>query len=178
MSDGLNDARAIRIAEIMGDFRSLQHYLVSLRIAPTAEEYYLEGYSLLRQCIAEAKAILDAPFSGSNASPNGDSEGEKMQLRGIIFDASVRRFRCQRAYLRAHAGQRWVNLRNSILRGQKPNASHLHALQAADNTLRTELIAITDEYVHNTLRSEDAAQGKWLAEDPSLAHIQQFLMSR
>lgn len=78
----MNDARAIRIAEIMGDFRSLQHYLVSLRIAPTAEEYYLEGYSLLRQCIAEARAILDAPFAGSNVPPGGDLEREKTQLRG------------------------------------------------------------------------------------------------
>lgn len=54
----------------------------------------------------------------------------------IIVDAAVRRFQCQRAYLRAHAGLRWMNTRNSVLRGQKPNASHLSALQAADSTLR------------------------------------------
>ncbi|KAF2197391.1 hypothetical protein GQ43DRAFT_451735 [Delitschia confertaspora ATCC 74209] len=179
MSDGLNDARAIRVAEIMTDFRNLQYYLSQLSASPTAEEYYLEGYALLRQCTDEARQILAAPFAGSTASsPSGNPEQEKVQLRRIIVDAAVRRFRCQRAYLRAHAGQRWMNSRNSILRGQKPNASHFSALAAADNALRMELLAITDEHVNNTLRSQDAAQGKWLAEDPSLAQILQILMSR
>ncbi|KAF2654705.1 hypothetical protein K491DRAFT_705091 [Lophiostoma macrostomum CBS 122681] len=178
MSDGLNDARAIRVAEIMTDFRNLQYYLSQLRASPTAEEYYLEGYSLLRQCSAEAQAILDAPFSASSAAPQGDSEREKQQLRAIIVDAAVRRFQCQRAYLRAHAGLRWMNSRNSVLRGQKPNASHLSALQSADSTLRMELLSLTDAHVDNTLRTQDASQGKWLAEDPTLAQIQQILMSR
>ena len=93
-------------------------------------------------------------------------EEELTEFCSIITDAAVRRFQCQRAYLRAHAGLRWMNSRNSILRGQKPNASHLGALQQAD------------AYVENTLRAADAAQGKWLNEDPSLAQIQQILMSR
>ena len=71
-----------------------------------------------------------------------------------------------------------MNTRNSILRGQKPNASHLHALQAADSTLRMELLALTDAHVEQTLRNQDAAQGKWLGEDPSPAQIQHVLMSR
>ena len=124
----------------------------------------------------------------------------------IIIDAAVRRFQCQRAYLRAHAGLRWMNTRSSILRGQNPNASHFTALQGADSNLRMvsrhsgidsitktihpyhpttiltrrsqELLAITDEYVDNTLRAKDASQRKWLAEDPSLTQIQQILMRR
>ncbi|KAJ4299441.1 hypothetical protein N0V90_004686 [Kalmusia sp. IMI 367209] len=178
MSDGLNDARAIRIAEIMSDFRNLQYYLSQLRASPTAEEYYLEGYSLLRQCTSEAQAILSTPFAATSGATGGDPEREKQQLRSIIKDAAVRRFQCQRSYLRAHAGLRWMNSRNSILRGQKPNASHLAALQAADSTLRMELLAITDSHVDNTLRAQDASQGKWLSEDPSLTQIQQMLMSR
>ena len=65
----------------MTDFRNLQYYLNQLRATPTAEEYYLEGYSLLRQCTAEAQAILDAPFSASSTAPGGDTEREKQQLR-------------------------------------------------------------------------------------------------
>ncbi|CAO2650195.1 Nn.00g014870.m01.CDS01 [Neocucurbitaria sp. VM-36] len=174
----VNDARAVRVAEIMTDFRNLQHYLVQLRATPTAEEYYLEGYSLLRQCASEAQTILQTPFSGANGAATGEPEREKQQLKAIITDAAVRRFQCQRAYLRAHAGLRWMNSRNSILRGQKPNASHLGALQQTDATLRNELLAITDTYVESTLRAQDAAQGKWLNEDPSLAQIQHVLMSR
>jgi hypothetical protein len=155
----------------MTDFRNLQHYLVQLHATPTAEEYYLEGYSLLRECQAEAQSILQTPFAGGSGAATGDPEQERRQLKAyvasstsplhpgssraewigwrrssddqslisesrIITDAAVRRFQCQRAYLRAHAGLRWMNTRNSILRGQKPNASHLGALQQADATLR------------------------------------------
>lgn len=41
-----------------------------------------------------------------------------------------------------------------------------------------EVAAVTDEQVEYTLRAQDAAQGKWLAEDPSLATIRQFLSNR
>lgn len=71
----------MRVAEIMTDFRNLQHYLVQLRATPTAEEYYLEGYSLLRQCTSEAQAILQTPFSGSASAGSGDPESEKQQLK-------------------------------------------------------------------------------------------------
>ncbi|KAF3032940.1 hypothetical protein E8E11_001128 [Didymella keratinophila] len=178
MSDGLNDARAMRIAEIMTDFRNLQHYLSQLRATPTAEEYYLEGYSLLRSCASEAQTILQTPFSASTGASSGDPEREKQQLKTIITDAAVRRFQCQRAYLRAHAGLRWMNSRYSILQGQRPNAGHHAALAQVDGTLRNELLAITDTYVESTLRNQDAAQGKWLTEDPSLPQIQQALMRR
>ena len=39
-------------------------------------------------------------------------------------------------------------------------------------------MAMTDAYVDNTLRLADASQGKWLNEDPSLAQIQQSIVSR
>jgi len=68
--------------------------------------------------------------------------------------------------------------RNTILRGQKPNASHLGALQQIDATLRNELLAISDAYVESTLQQQDAAQRKWLHEDPTLAQIQHILVSR
>ncbi|KAF2133817.1 hypothetical protein P153DRAFT_372380 [Dothidotthia symphoricarpi CBS 119687] len=177
MSDGLNDARAIRIAEIMTDFRNLQHYLSQLRATPTAEEYYLEGFSLMRQCISEAHTILQTPFNATGPA-TGDPEREKQQLKTIITDSAVRRFQCQRAYLRAHAGLRWMHSRTNILQGARPNASHIAALQQADSTLRNELLAITDAYVQETLQNQDASQGKWLQEDPTLAQMQQVLLAR
>lgn len=77
----VNDARAIRVAEIMSDFRNLQYYLSQLRPTPMAEEYYLEGYSLLRQCSAEAQTILATPFAATSGATGGDPEREKQQLR-------------------------------------------------------------------------------------------------
>jgi hypothetical protein len=65
----------------MTDFRNLQYYLSQLRVTPTAEEYYLEGYSLLRQCSTEAQTVLKTPFAVSSGAPGGDPEREKQQLR-------------------------------------------------------------------------------------------------
>lgn len=75
----------MRVAEIMSDFRNLQHYLVQLRATPTAEEYYLEGYSLLRECTSEAQTILQTPFSGSAGATTGDPEREKQQLKAYVI---------------------------------------------------------------------------------------------
>jgi hypothetical protein len=71
----------MRVAEIMSDFRNLQYYIAQIRATPTAEEYYLEGYTLLRQCAADAQAILSAPFAAATTSPGGNPEREKAQLR-------------------------------------------------------------------------------------------------
>lgn len=71
-----------------------------------------------------------------------------------------------------------MNSRNATLQGARPNASHAAALQQADSTLRSELLAITDLYVEQTLHNQDATQGKWLQEDPTLAQIQQVLLAR
>lgn len=69
----------------MTDFRNLQYYIAQIRATPTAEEYYLEGYSLLRQCAAEAQAVLAAPFAAATTSPGGNSEQGKAQLRSYVF---------------------------------------------------------------------------------------------
>lgn len=71
----------MRVAEIMSDFRNLQHYLNQLRATPTAEEYYLEGYSLLRQCMSEAQSVLQKPFAAGTGATSGDPEREKQQLQ-------------------------------------------------------------------------------------------------
>jgi hypothetical protein len=68
----------------MTDFRNLQYYIAQIRATPTAEEYYLEGYSLLRQCAAEAQAVLAAPFAATTTSPGGNSEQGKAQLRSYV----------------------------------------------------------------------------------------------
>ncbi|EOD45826.1 uncharacterized protein LTHEOB_2522 [Neofusicoccum parvum] len=171
MADGLNDARAIRIAEIMTDFRNLQHYIAQIRVTPSPEEFYLEGYTLLRHCHAEAQAVLTAPFN-TNTSPGDDLEQQRILLKAVLLDASIRRFRCQRIYLRATAAMRWINSRNDNVEATDPSA-----LQGVDNALHAELAGITDDYVEYSLRSQDMAQGKWLNEDPDLATIQQYLFS-
>jgi hypothetical protein len=55
----------------------------------------------------------------------------------VIVDASIRRFQCQRCYLRAVAALRWINGRNAVLQGQRPHTGNAAQLQAVDTALRT-----------------------------------------
>lgn len=66
-----NEARAIRVLEIMNDFRTLQVHITSLVNRPSATparsaDQYLEGYIVLRQCNAEAQAILATRYNPGN----------------------------------------------------------------------------------------------------------------
>lgn len=59
-------------------------------------------------------------------------------MNRILLDASARRFQAQKIYLRAAAAIRWVNTRNTILRGYSPSNGNLSALlQQVDSTLRS-----------------------------------------
>jgi len=79
----VNDFRAVRIAEIMNDFRTLQYYISQTKANPTRqEEYYEEGYVVLRQCVADGQAVLSSNFSAGDPVASGASgEREKAQLQ-------------------------------------------------------------------------------------------------
>ena len=78
----VNEARAMRVAEIMNEFRNLQHYIAQIKANPSSEEYYEEGYAILRQCSADAQAVLAARYdSGSLQVPTNNGEREKLQLQ-------------------------------------------------------------------------------------------------
>lgn len=90
MADGLNQARAMRVAEIISDFRNIQQYLTSIRLRPSAEEYNEEGFVLLRRCVAEAQALLQVPFSslsgsaGGNGGNGGNGKREEEERKGEL----------------------------------------------------------------------------------------------
>lgn len=78
----VNEARAMRVAEIMNDFRNLQHYIAQIKAEPSPEEYYEEGYAILRQCLADAQAVLTAHYnSGALQVPTNNGECERRQLQ-------------------------------------------------------------------------------------------------
>ncbi|KJF61569.1 uncharacterized protein CIMG_03828 [Coccidioides immitis RS] len=172
MADGLNEARALRITELMNDFRTLLLHISQLKTdAPQGEEHE-EGYAIMRQCFHEVQGLISAQFNvEAIQNPNGDGEWQKVQLQRIILDASARRFQAHKIYLRMAAARRWAMSRMKILQGQKPNHSHLNALRAIDQTLRNELSSFTDPYIRNDLMSADVRAGHWLSEDPDLSII-------
>ncbi|PNS19075.1 hypothetical protein CAC42_1811 [Sphaceloma murrayae] len=175
MADGLNQIRAMRVAEIMQDFRNAQTYMAGIRLQVPRQDANLEGYLVLRQCLSEAQQLTNQPYTATSSNPRGDAEREKAQLRQIIMDASLRRFKAQKLFMRVVACQRWIAARNALLKGGIARAEHTRALAQITHAFRTEMGTITDARVEHTLRAADTAQGKWLAEDPSLTIMLQML---
>ena len=87
MADGLNMARAMRVSELMTDFRNIQTYMASIRASPSAEEYNEEGYQVLRHCVAQSHQLLQQGFNGSvpSTTKEGDEEAAKIQLQRYII---------------------------------------------------------------------------------------------
>ncbi len=80
----------MRILEIMNDFRALQLHIEShiTRAGsnpPSRDQYNLDGYVVLRQCGAEARAILmihvNLGILGLPAGSVGQSEVDKATLQ-------------------------------------------------------------------------------------------------
>ncbi|KAI4187557.1 MAG: hypothetical protein L6R41_002745 [Letrouitia leprolyta] len=178
MADGFNEARALRVVEIMNDFQALQQRIAEYAPNPPPEEYFEEGYQVLRQCRAEAEAVLTAPFPLNLAqAQNGSGEQEKFQLQRIIIDASARRFQAKKIYLRAVAAIRWSNTRNAILQGGPLHPGHRAQLQQVDIALRNELATITDARIINEFRQADAQARYWLQDDPPRNTILEWIRS-
>ncbi|KAL8683814.1 MAG: hypothetical protein Q9186_000302 [Xanthomendoza sp. 1 TL-2023] len=179
MADGLNEARAFRITEIMTEFQSLQYRIAEYAPNPSPEESLEEGYEVLRQCRAEARAVLVIPYPAELSQvPSGSDDAEKRQLQRIILDASARRFQSKKIYLRAVAAVRWSNARNTTLQSGKPLQQQTVLLQQANTNLRTELAAVTDARIYNDFRQTDSQAGYWLQDDPSLTTILNWIRSQ
>ncbi|KAK2749316.1 hypothetical protein FQN55_003642 [Onygenales sp. PD_40] len=175
----VNDARALRVAEIINDFRTLHHHISQLKSDPPAGEEYEEGYVLMRQCIVEAQNLLNSQFNiQPTQGSSGDREWEKVQLQRVILDASARRFQAHKIYLRMAAARRWVMNRAQVLQGQKPGARHADSLHAVSEALRSDLAGVTDNHVVNDLRSADVRASHWLNDDPPLSTILNWIRSQ
>jgi hypothetical protein len=55
----VNHYRTTRVAEVLSDFRILQHQIASLPdIPPSDADYYTKGWTVMRQCGADGLHIL------------------------------------------------------------------------------------------------------------------------
>lgn len=72
----------MRVAEVINDFHLIQRRIAQYEAIPSPEDYYEEGYEILRQCRAEAQAVLATPFQNELLQvPRGPDEAEKRQLQ-------------------------------------------------------------------------------------------------
>lgn len=86
--DSGNEARALRVLEILNDFRTLQMHITSLVTRadanpPDQASVNLPGYALLRQCNAQAQAILANNPNELDFNPGRvpDTEAQKQTLQ-------------------------------------------------------------------------------------------------
>ncbi|EAW09703.1 uncharacterized protein ACLA_039180 [Aspergillus clavatus NRRL 1] len=179
MADGLNQARALRVAEIINDYRTLLIHIPQQNVDASPDDVSEEGYAVLRECMAAAQSLLSANYN-MNAVPahSSSAETEKAELRRVILDASARRFQAHMIYLRAAAAKRWAIHRQNTLRGQRPASQHASQLKAVSNAFRQELQQVTDAHVVADLRAADVRAGHWLDDDPSLSAILACIRSR
>ncbi|KAI1140532.1 hypothetical protein F5Y05DRAFT_411584 [Hypoxylon sp. FL0543] len=178
--DGLNEYRTARVAEVLSDFRTLQYYIAAAPVdPPNAEDYYTEGWAALRQCAIDGQHILNCAADVTVPRANGgEAEQAKAELKQVLLDAYARRHEAQKIYLRQAAAQRWIEYRESVLQGQRPNSSHRRQLRACDDQLRGELSQITDDAIYQELRTSDMNMGRWTAEDPSLRAVLRWVRAR
>lgn len=70
----------MRISEIMADFRNILLRIAAIQALPSREEFNEDGFIVLRQSQAEAKALLTQPFEQSSRG-RGTEEHHKVQLK-------------------------------------------------------------------------------------------------
>ncbi|VBB76464.1 Putative protein of unknown function [Podospora comata] len=180
MSDGLNEYRTARVAELLSDFRTLQYYIAAAPVNPTdMDDYYTEGWAALRQCALDGQHILNcaADITVPRASGGADEQA-KAELKQVLLDAYARRHEGQKIYLRQAAVQRWIEWRDQILMGGRPHSGNQSQLRACDQQLRSELANITDEAIYSELQVSDMTMGRWVDEDPSLRAVQRWVRTR
>ncbi|KFZ19017.1 hypothetical protein V501_00859 [Pseudogymnoascus sp. VKM F-4519 (FW-2642)] len=204
MADGLNDARATRVADLLSDFRALQHSIASVSSDPPhPDDFYTEGYAALRQCAVDGQHVLNvAADTRVPTGRGGQAEQEKAELTQVLLDSFSRRHEAQKICMRQSAAMRWVAWRDGVLLGMRPDPSHVPALVSCDQALRAvrsstflyrpaflfssgladvdteELATVTDENIYNLMRNSDYTMGRWTDEDPSLRNVQRWLRSR
>lgn len=72
----------MRVAEIMNVFQVLQRRISEIQVNPPVDDYFEEGYEILRQCRAEGQAVLAADFASELLHvPSAPGEQEKRQLQ-------------------------------------------------------------------------------------------------
>lgn len=78
----VNEFRAVRVADVLSDFRTLQYYIAAAPTEPpNMEDYYSEGWAALRQCALDGQHILNCAADTSVPQGSNAQEQEKAELK-------------------------------------------------------------------------------------------------
>lgn len=76
----------------MNDFRTIQHRITQYHVNPPQGQQQTTGYTILRQCLAEAQALLSANFNSGSAQGGSSPEQTKRQLQRWVYEARGKDF--------------------------------------------------------------------------------------
>jgi len=82
----VNEQRAARVAELLSDFRVLQHYIAAAPVDPQdQDDYYAEGWVALRQCYTDGQHVLNsAAETRVPRARGGPEEQAKAELQQYV----------------------------------------------------------------------------------------------
>ena len=75
----------------MNDFRTVQARIAQYQVQASADEYHLEGYTVLRDSRAAAHAVLGAAYDYDPPhGPSAPGEQEKRHLQRQVLESPMR----------------------------------------------------------------------------------------
>lgn len=77
----VNQARAMRVAEIINDYRTLLLHISQQQVEVSQEEYWEDGFVVLRESLASAQTLMSANYQPCPVTGQGDAETEKTELQ-------------------------------------------------------------------------------------------------
>lgn len=86
----VNNMRLQRVAELLEDFRTLQHHIAAAPTNPHhLDDYYTEGWAALRQCALDGQRILSCGTDYSEPRGRTAEEQEKAELQQSVFQSLI-----------------------------------------------------------------------------------------
>ncbi|BCS19709.1 uncharacterized protein APUU_20141S [Aspergillus puulaauensis] len=170
----LNDIRALRVVELINDYRTLLVNTIDQIISIPLNILEKVGYSTLIQSHAALQGLLADAYEPTavvaGIEGSGNEAAKITYLREVILDASARRHQAQKVYLNVAAVKRWVLLRENVKDSLSEHSLTVR-LGEIDAMLCRDIDIITDAPVAARLHEADVRAGYWVEEDPPLTAI-------
>lgn len=92
-----NKERRARVADLLSDFTQLQQYIAAAPDTPEdMDDYYTEGWKVLRQCSIDGQHILNCGADTTvPRARGGQEEQDKAELQQSVFSPTVQTLHTQ-----------------------------------------------------------------------------------
>ena len=80
-SKTVNQARAVRVAELINDYRTLLLHISQQNVEVHPQDQYEEGFTVLRECHSSAQRLVSATYQPCPVTGQGNAEREKAELQ-------------------------------------------------------------------------------------------------